>query len=190
VLGPNRCKLQPNCPHFGRDMAVPLALGAALPQGVGPMPCSPRMPFLFGPLLLLMACSASRAEPAPGHQVTAPPTATQSREPIPVQKLSAAPSGPQNSIDGQAPDAPPELSADALAALRTSANRALRARDFARAASLLNEACGGGELPSCVQLAELYDHGKGVAEDADRARELYARGCGGGLQQACDRLGH
>jgi TPR repeat protein len=74
--------------------------------------------------------------------------------------------------------------------LLRSANQALHARDFARAATLLSDACEAGELGACVQLADLLDRGVGVSEDAARARDLYERACAGGMQQACDKLGH
>jgi serine/threonine-protein kinase len=58
-----------------------------------------------------------------------------------------------------------------------------------KAAGLLQEACDSGELRACVELAQLFERGTGVARDLSRAAALYERGCGRGNGTACLRAG-
>jgi TPR repeat protein len=43
-------------------------------------------------------------------------------------------------------------------------------------------------LTACNNLAWLYEHGDGVAQDKAQARSLYLRACDGGIKYACDNL--
>ncbi len=53
----------------------------------------------------------------------------------------------------------------------------------------LGRECNGEKLSSCVALATMYDLGRGVMPDLDRAGELYERACDGGEPIACNSLG-
>jgi TPR repeat protein len=136
----------------------------------------------IGIALALTSCSSARPADAP-----APDHASAPRANIQASPVRAVAAGTDAAVQ---PSAVSELSASEREALRSTANQALRARDFARAAPLLSRLCEGGELAACVQLADLLERGVSVSEDAVRARDLYERACAGGLQQACDQLGH
>jgi TPR repeat protein len=62
-------------------------------------------------------------------------------------------------------------------------------RDLARAVSLHERACEGGELVGCESLGVMYENGAGVLLDYPRAANLYQEACGGGLPSSCNRIG-
>ncbi|MBI2897958.1 MAG: protein kinase [Deltaproteobacteria bacterium] len=62
-------------------------------------------------------------------------------------------------------------------------------REDARAARLRKQACDGGEMTACSELAVSYQGGRGVARDAGRAGRLYEKACQGGVEAACYYLG-
>ena len=53
-------------------------------------------------------------------------------------------------------------------------------QDFARVASLYEQACDGGEPLACNNLGVRYHRGEGVVRDMDRAVGLYQQACDGG----------
>jgi hypothetical protein len=57
-------------------------------------------------------------------------------------------------------------------------------REVEHALVLLEGACGGGDLPSCVTLGSWYRADDDNASQA-RSRELLMRACNGGLASAC-----
>ena len=63
------------------------------------------------------------------------------------------------------------------------------AKEAAAGAAALQKACDGGIARACVDLADVYDLGAGVAADAGRASTLLDGACGQGDHEACARLG-
>lgn len=61
--------------------------------------------------------------------------------------------------------------------------------DFAKAATLFQQACTGHQADSCSVLATLYREGRGVAQDAAKALALYDTSCLGGSGRGCADLG-
>ena len=59
------------------------------------------------------------------------------------------------------------------------------AKDLARAATLYQRACDGGEMWGCVNLGVMYGTGEGVARDRPRAIDLYQQACDGGQSWGC-----
>jgi TPR repeat protein len=51
--------------------------------------------------------------------------------------------------------------------------------------SFHNGACNGGDATSCFDLAILYDAGRGVQQDRERALELFSKACKGGYASGC-----
>ena len=58
---------------------------------------------------------------------------------------------------------------------------------FARAASLYEQACDGGEVRGCTNLGRMYRDGQGVTQDFARAATLWQQACDGGEVEACIR---
>ena len=61
--------------------------------------------------------------------------------------------------------------------------------DSSASQQALERACSGGHGGACMQLAEQYHHGRGVARDAFRADALYRDACIHGHMDACDKAG-
>jgi serine/threonine-protein kinase len=62
--------------------------------------------------------------------------------------------------------------------------------DPSSAIDQLSNACEGGTMPGCTQLAMAYAQGiGGLTQDFTRAVQLYTRACDGGDMPACARLG-
>ncbi|GIT51096.1 MAG: hypothetical protein Ct9H300mP15_13090 [Gemmatimonadota bacterium] len=61
-------------------------------------------------------------------------------------------------------------------------------QDFARVASLYEQACDGGEPLACNNLGVRYHRGGGVVRDMDRAVGLYQQACDGGAMPGCINL--
>lgn len=53
----------------------------------------------------------------------------------------------------------------------------------------LQQSCDAGRVKDCVDLAVIYQDGRGVAKDPTRAATLYKRACDGGNASACFSLG-
>ena len=62
-------------------------------------------------------------------------------------------------------------------------------KDAARAATLFQKGCDGGDVEGCVDLGEAYEKGEGVTESFGEAVELYDRACNGGSAEGCRQLG-
>ena len=58
-------------------------------------------------------------------------------------------------------------------------------RDVARAATLFQRACDGGEARGCYALAVSYNTGVGVTQDLARAATLFRQACDGGYAAGC-----
>ena len=58
--------------------------------------------------------------------------------------------------------------------------------DRARAARLLYLACGRDQPTACDRFGNLYEQGRGVQGDLERARELYRRACSLGDAPGCE----
>jgi hypothetical protein len=58
-------------------------------------------------------------------------------------------------------------------------------QDYSVAAGLYQDACDGHIVPACDALAALYDVGRGVSKDAQKAREARAKGCAAGFEHDC-----
>jgi hypothetical protein len=58
-------------------------------------------------------------------------------------------------------------------------------RDAARAASLFERACNGGNPEGCCKLGFAYAGGRGVPKDPDHANELFKKGCLYDNKEAC-----
>jgi hypothetical protein len=65
----------------------------------------------------------------------------------------------------------------------------LKAGKYAEALPLLTIACDGGEAIGCSNLGQMFENGKGVAEDDARAARFYQEGCEGGSPDGCYKLG-
>src|SRR4051794_21223219 len=50
-------------------------------------------------------------------------------------------------------------------------------------------ACDDGKGPSCLELADRYDHGKGVEKSTAKALELYVLACQHDVARACSAAG-
>jgi uncharacterized protein len=140
--------------------------------------------------VVLAACS-STAQPA--RVETAPPAAA------PVDAAVAASTSPDDGPDLRDVELD-ELSArcdrgDVPACTELGSRYRLgtggAALDFARALAVWTRACdaGGGVVPACSDLAELYLGGRGVAQDHHRAVALLRTACAGGEPSACSFLG-
>ncbi len=49
--------------------------------------------------------------------------------------------------------------------------------DPARAAALWKKSCDEGFAPACSSLSDLYEVGRGVAKDLEKAKQLFKRAC-------------
>lgn len=63
------------------------------------------------------------------------------------------------------------------------------AKDLARVAERVQRACDAKDWGSCYDLGVLYENGKGVVQDAQRAAALYTAGCDAGDKDCCAGLG-
>lgn len=70
-------------------------------------------------------------------------------------------------------------------ALRNKPDPAL----LADAALELGQGCRFSDASSCSMLGVMYELGRGVRRDPERARSLYERACDGGNARACGNLG-
>lgn len=61
-------------------------------------------------------------------------------------------------------------------------------KDLTRAAELYTLACDGESLAQCVNLAKVYDAGRGVPKDPAKALALYRKACNGGESDGCEAL--
>jgi TPR repeat protein len=61
-------------------------------------------------------------------------------------------------------------------------------KDKARAATLLKQACDGGEMQGCHGLGWMYVRGTGVPKDGVRAAALFKQACDGGAMLGCNGL--
>jgi uncharacterized protein len=62
-----------------------------------------------------------------------------------------------------------------------------RPKDPTAAAPFLEKGCGGGDPQGCHELGVLYEYGRGVGKDGEKAKVLYAKACAGGLKTSCGR---
>ncbi len=62
-------------------------------------------------------------------------------------------------------------------------------RDLARAVSLYQQACDGGEAAGCSNLGALYESGEGVPQNSAHAATLFQQACDGGYAPGCNNLG-
>ena len=58
-------------------------------------------------------------------------------------------------------------------------------QDLARAATLYQQACDGGDMWGCINLGAMYGTGEGVTRDPARAIRLYQQACDGGQKWGC-----
>lgn len=65
--------------------------------------------------------------------------------------------------------------------------KAHQSGDYHKAAELYKKACDSGYVVSCLDLARLYEDGKGVRQDYHEAKELYGKACDLGDQLGCDK---
>lgn len=49
--------------------------------------------------------------------------------------------------------------------------------------------CSQGDMGGCHNLGVLFDHGRGVAQNYERAATFYRRACDDGYKEACRELG-
>lgn len=63
-----------------------------------------------------------------------------------------------------------------------------RAGNKERARELYGSACDRGSMGACENLADVYQSGRGVPTDHDKAQALFERACAGGSPSACIRL--
>jgi TPR repeat protein len=132
-----------------------------------------RKHLLLSWMMLAAACTSRAPEPKrQGNSATKP------------AKISSG-----KKVHAQIGEAP-GVTAEQAAELAQRGRAALRTDNFRDGAMYLEQACNGGDLGACGLFADLLDRGRGVPEDAARARELFEQACAGGLQSACDRLGH
>ncbi len=59
-------------------------------------------------------------------------------------------------------------------------------RNFERAFELVRIACAGGDVFGCLMLGNMYDAGKGTAQNKAEAKTAWKRGCTLGYKPACD----
>ena len=60
--------------------------------------------------------------------------------------------------------------------------------DYLNAMSAYDRGCKLGDVPCCTNMAVLYEHGLGVAQDESKARNIYRSACFSGDSSACDNL--
>ena len=61
-------------------------------------------------------------------------------------------------------------------------------KDYAKAVTLFQKACDGGDMGGCSSLGWMYGNGHGVAKDYAKAVTLYQKACKGGADDACKAL--
>jgi TPR repeat protein len=69
-------------------------------------------------------------------------------------------------------------------------NQAYKAKDFARARELYDQACKGGNTTGCFNAGFMYRNGVGGALDQKRARMLFDQACEDGVATACYSAGN
>jgi uncharacterized protein len=62
-------------------------------------------------------------------------------------------------------------------------------KDKAIATPLFKKACDGGNMRGCINLGNLYSHGKVSAQDLKTAARLYTKACNCGDAIGCCNLG-
>ena len=67
--------------------------------------------------------------------------------------------------------------------------KAYQAKDYARARTLFDEACTGGNAGGCFVAGKMFRKGEGGAKDLARARALYDQACKGGDAGGCYSAG-
>lgn len=53
----------------------------------------------------------------------------------------------------------------------------------------LESSCDNGDMDACSSLGELYNNGKGVKQNSQKAVELYQKACDGRISGSCAILG-
>ena len=62
-------------------------------------------------------------------------------------------------------------------------------RDYVSASRYCKRGCDGGDAAGCKELGVLYEYGRGVRKDTQRAAGYYEKGCAGRVSLACLYLG-
>jgi serine/threonine-protein kinase len=85
-----------------------------------------------------------------------------------------------SSAHSSAPTPPPQVKS-----LYEQAKDAQSSADYSRAVALFNQACDGGDAPSCVALAGMFGTGDGVTKDAFRWANYKGKACDAGDISQC-----
>jgi TPR repeat protein len=144
---------------------------------------------------------ASAAEASPAVSVPARvPAATESvakksvAAPPPPPSRGASPvveaaRGMSASRTATANPAPPDPAVRSAASLPSSRPVVLSCREGETDPTRCSSPCEAGDVRSCVNLAFMYETGRGVARDPQRAVATYQRWCSVNNQYACAHLG-